>query len=203
MAKFFRAGIYILMAILFSFPERHFLSFNIFGIANLNITQFVALLVPAFYFLIATKTSKTPSYVNNIIVIFIVYFFLTSFFKATLISGSLVHMIHEYRISMVFIAAMLIIYMGQKLEPKLFVLAFAAFLLVSFSISLMGLIFGIDLAPRSVRFEDMDYSTFRDGRLINGNKDFAIFAIYFLFTKEELKGFVKPKHLKFLPGYPF
>lgn len=198
MRSFFIFSFYILIAFLFAFPEKHFLSFSIFGIANLNITEFCSLLIPISYFLIPSKKSKTPDHLKNLIAVFIVYFFLTSFFKATLISGSLVHIIHEYRISMVFFAALVVLYMGQKIESKYFVFLFSFFLLISYSISLLGFVFDVDFTPRSVRYDDMEYSTLRNGRVINGNKDFAIFGIYFLFTKKHLVRFVQPKFLSFI-----
>lgn len=190
---------YLILFILFVIPEKTFININLFGFANLYFLHAASIVLPPVYFLSSSKHLYAPAYLRNIIILFMAYFTISSIIKGSFVSGSLLHPMHDYRLAAVFFAAMFIILSGTYINTNTWFKIFIIAIFISYIISLLLFLFDINIPFQNKWHEDdSGYSAFRGGRLINGNKDFSVFGLYFLFTKHKLKDLISRKNIIFI-----
>lgn len=188
---------YVLIFVLFVVPDKHFLSFNLFGLGHFNVFQFVALLLPGTLLFISPKyrPSKSLFFAG---IFFLVYLIFISLIKDIIYNGSLTGLFLELRLSLVFICAVLVLMLGDRVNRKLFFNLVLMSVFISYLLSLVGFIFEIPLQSYSVRYEEGAFYTFTNGRLINGNKDLSVLGVYFLFRGSSLRSVLSKRIYYFL-----
>jgi O-antigen ligase len=178
---------FVCLFVCFGVPEKTFFNVNIFNLATVNILQLSSFVLPLSYWFAAGRGYKVPIYLRISLVLFILYLFLSSLLKAIFISQSVSHLFFDYRINVVFIASALILILGNRIEFKKWFKFFLIAIFISYIFSLIFFFFDIGLQSSN---SDDYYTVFRNGRLINGNKTFALLGLYFLFTRKNIVPFI-------------
>jgi len=189
----------VLLWFAFLLPNAHWTSFP-FVIGHSNLSELAMILMPFVY---ALYPRQSASWYTKKLKYAILGFFLFSIFNNILqkliYGGSIIEFFRVHRSLIPLYVAMMLIYFGPRVRPRLLLYNLAACLSFSFIISLIFFIFNLDFHPLfPAEIRDEAYEIFAKGRLYNVNGGFSYIALALFVNMVSLRHKLKSKKLVFI-----
>jgi len=186
----------VLIWFAFLLPNAHWTSFP-FVIGHSNLSELALILMPFVY---ALYPRQSASLYTKKLKYAILGFFLFSIFNNILqkliYGGSIIEFFRVHRSLIPLYVAMMLIYLGPRVRPRLLLYNLAACLSFSFIISLIFFIFNLDFHPLfPAEISDEAYEIFVKGRLYNVNSGFSFIALFLIVNMIPLRHKLKPKKM--------